>query len=74
MDFDWSCFFSVTRRYRSDVCYWLTYYLIVSTDFTDVTLVSEDTRGDEEEHEDEEDEDEEYEEDEDLVKKLEKLE
>ena len=39
--------FSVTRRYRSDVCDSLTELLTVSTDFTDVTLVSEDIYGDE---------------------------
>ena len=70
--------FSATRRYRSDECDLLSTLLIVSTELTDVTLVSEDTCGDEEEDEkdekgekDEEDdeeeedgEDEEYEEDE----------
>ena len=39
--------FSVTRRSRSDSRYWLTYSLThllsVSTDLTDVTLVSDDT-------------------------------
>ena len=41
-------FFSVIRRYRSDVGYWLT----VSIDSTDVTLVSEDTYGDDGDDED----------------------
>ena len=40
-------FFSVTRRSRSDeshwLSYWLSYLLIVSIDFTDVTLVIDDT-------------------------------
>ena len=35
--------FSVTRRSRSDECDLLTESLIVRTDFTDVTLVSQDT-------------------------------
>ena len=39
--------FSVTRRYRSDVCDWLTDWVsdwvIVRIDWTDVTLVSDDT-------------------------------
>ena len=35
--------FSVTRRYRSDVCDLLSNWLDVSIDLTDVTLVSEDT-------------------------------
>ena len=49
--------FLAFRRFRSDVRYWLTDSLTVSTELTDVTLVSEDTRGDEEEEkEDEEDE------------------
>ena len=37
-------FFSVTRRSRSDESHLLTYLLDVSIDFTDVTLVSDDTR------------------------------
>ena len=48
----WFCFlgrcqdglvFSVTRRSRSDESHSLTYLLDVSIDFTDVTLVSDDT-------------------------------
>ena len=35
--------FSVTRRSRSDSRHLLTHLLIVSTDLTDVTLVSDDT-------------------------------
>ena len=35
--------FSVTRRSRSDSRYWVTYWVSVSTDLTDVTLVSDDT-------------------------------
>ena len=43
----WKCsmlvlMFSVTRRFRSDVRYWVTDSLFA--DFTDVTLVSEDTK------------------------------
>ena len=38
----WSVF-SVTRRSRSDESHWLTELLSVLTDFTDVTLVSDDT-------------------------------
>ena len=45
--FDHLCLFSVTRRSRSDsrqlLTYSLTHSLIVSTDLTDVTLVSDDT-------------------------------
>ena len=37
--------FSVTRRSRSDESHLLTYSLSVSIDFTDVTLVSDDTYG-----------------------------
>ena len=43
--------FNVTRHYRSDV----GYLLGVSTDLTDVTLVSEDTYGADDDNEDEED-------------------
>ena len=53
--------FSVTRRYRSDVRYSVSEWVIVSIDLTDVTLVSEDTYGDDKEDE-EDDEDEEGEE------------
>jgi len=35
--------FSVTRRSRSDVGHLLSYWLMVNNDFTDVTLVSDDT-------------------------------
>ena len=35
--------FSVTRRSRSDECDLLTDWVSVSIDFTDVTLVSDDT-------------------------------
>ena len=37
------CIFSVTRRYRSDESYWVSHSLGVSIDFTDLTLVSDDT-------------------------------
>ena len=37
------CIFSITRRSRSDVSDWVTESVSVSTDLTDVTLVSEDT-------------------------------
>ena len=37
------CLFSVTRRSRSDESHSLSESLIVSTDLTDVTLVSDDT-------------------------------
>ena len=65
------CIFSVTRRSRSDESHsltdLLTYLLDVSIDFTDVTLVSEDTHVDDEEDEEDEEveEGEEDEEDED---------
>ena len=43
MNFVGGSIFSVTRRSGSDVCDSLTDLLTVSTDFTDVTLVSDDT-------------------------------
>ena len=36
-------FFSVMRRYRTRVSYWLSQSLTLRTELTDVTLVSEDT-------------------------------
>ena len=49
---------SVTRRSRSDECDLLSEWVIVRTDLTDVTLVSDDTHGNEdlEDEGDEEDE------------------
>ena len=46
--------FSATRRSRSDVCDSLTHWVSINIDFTDMTLMSEDTYGDEEDEEDEE--------------------
>ena len=40
---NYDLFFSVIRRSRSDESHLLTYLLDVSIDFTDVTLVSDDT-------------------------------
>ena len=39
----WGTVFSVTRRSRSDESHSLTYWVGVSIDFTDLTLVSDDT-------------------------------
>ena len=41
--FNWDTVFSVTRRSRSDVGHSLSKSGDLSTDFTDVTLVSDDT-------------------------------
>ena len=55
--------FNVTRHYRSDV----GYLLDVSTDLTDVTLVSEDTYGADDDNEDEEDNEEDEEDEDDIL-------
>ena len=41
---------SPARRYRSDFGYWLSQSVRVGIDFTDVTLVGEDTYGDDEDY------------------------